>query len=78
MIRIFKDDAHLPFFSFTGGEPLLRRDLEDMIKFARHIGLQVNLITNGTLATPRRAASLFKAGLRTAQVSLESPGRRHP
>jgi radical SAM protein with 4Fe4S-binding SPASM domain len=72
VIRIFKEEARIPFFSFTGGEPLLRTDLEDMIRFARHIGLQVNLITNGTLATPRRAASLYRAGLRTAQVSLES------
>ena len=73
VIRTFKEEARVPFFSFTGGEPLLRGDLEDMIRFARHIGLQVNLITNGTLATPRRAVNLFRAGLRTAQVSLESP-----
>jgi radical SAM protein with 4Fe4S-binding SPASM domain len=73
VIRLFKEEARIPFFSFTGGEPLLRNDLEDMIRFARHIGLQVNLITNGTLATARRAAGLFRAGLRTAQVSLESP-----
>jgi len=73
VIRIFKEEAKIPFFSFTGGEPLLRRDLEDMISFARRAGLQVNLITNGTLADPRRARSLFRAGLRTAQVSVESP-----
>jgi len=28
IIRIFKDEAKIPFFSFTGGEPLLRDDLE--------------------------------------------------
>ncbi len=72
VIRIFRDHAKLPFFSFTGGEPLLRDDLEDMIRFARGQGLQVNLITNGTLANPARAKRLFKAGLRTAQVSVES------
>ena len=72
VIRVFKDDAKIPFFSFTGGEPLLRDDLEEMIRFARHCGLQVNLITNGLLASPRRARSLFRAGLRTAQVSVES------
>ena len=73
VIRIFRDGAKLPFFSFTGGEPLLRHDLEDMIRFARACGLQVNLITNGILATPGRAKCLFDAGLRTAQVSVESP-----
>jgi len=72
VIRVFKDDAKIPFFSFTGGEPLLRADLEEMIRMARRAGLQVNLITNGTLADRRRARSLYTAGLRTAQVSVES------
>ena len=58
VIRIFRDDAKVPFFSFTGGEPLLRSDLEEMISFARVCGLQVNLITNGILASPERARSL--------------------
>jgi radical SAM protein with 4Fe4S-binding SPASM domain len=71
VIRVFKEDAKIPFFSFTGGEPLLRDDLEEMIRYARRTGLQVNLITNGILASPRRAKSLFEAGLRTAQVSVE-------
>ena len=73
VIRLFREEAKIPFFSFTGGEPLLRNDLEDMIAFARSSGLQVNLITNGILATPDRARRLFEAGLRTAQVSIESP-----
>jgi radical SAM protein with 4Fe4S-binding SPASM domain len=73
VIEIFKRDAQIPFFSFTGGEPLLRRDLEAMIRHARRLGLEVNLVTNGTLADPVRARSLARAGLRTAQVSVESP-----
>jgi radical SAM protein with 4Fe4S-binding SPASM domain len=72
VIRIFKDDARIPFFSFTGGEPLVREDLEEMIGLARRAGLEMNLITNGTRADRRRARSLFRAGLRTAQVSVES------
>ena len=62
IIDIFADDAKIPFFSFTGGEPLLRGDLEGMIRSARRRGLQVNLITNGTLATARRARGLFAPG----------------
>jgi radical SAM additional 4Fe4S-binding domain len=73
IIRIFKDEAKIPFFSFTGGEPLLRDDLEDLASYAVSLGLRVNLITNGSLATPDRAASLKAAGIDTAQVSLESP-----
>ena len=72
VLRIFRDRARLPFFSFTGGEPLLRPDLEKMIRRAVRLGLRVNLITNGTLAHPARARRLRRAGLRSAQVSLES------
>jgi radical SAM protein with 4Fe4S-binding SPASM domain len=73
VIDIFKRDAQIPFFSFTGGEPLMRRDLEPMIRHARRLGLEVNLVTNGTLADAARARSLARAGLRTAQVSVEAP-----
>jgi radical SAM protein with 4Fe4S-binding SPASM domain len=71
IIRLFREEAKIPFFSLTGGEPLLRQDLEPMISYARSQGLAVNLITNGILADDRRARSLFKAGLCTAQVSVE-------
>ena len=73
IIRSFKDEAKIPFFSFTGGEPLLRDDLEELASHARALGLRTNLITNGSLATPARAAALKAAGIDTAQVSLESP-----
>ena len=73
IIRIFKEKAKVPFFSFTGGEPLMRRDLETLIAFSARLGLRTNLISNGTLATPDRARRLARSGLRTAQISLESP-----
>ncbi|MBN1699609.1 MAG: radical SAM protein [Spirochaetales bacterium] len=72
IIGIFKEKAKIPFFSFTGGEPLLRDDLEHLVRYAVARGLRVNLITNATLFTTRRARALFRAGLRTAQVSVES------
>ena len=37
---------------FTGGEPLLRKDFEDVYLYARKIGLKVLLFTNATLVTP--------------------------
>jgi len=73
VIRIFKREAELPFFSFTGGEPLLRRDLESLISYAVRLGLRVNLVSNGTRSTPDRARRLHDAGLRTAQISVEGP-----
>ena len=38
---------------FTGGEPLLREDFEDVYVFARTLGLRVILFTNATLITPK-------------------------
>ncbi len=40
---------------FTGGEPLLRRDFEEIYIFARKLGLKVLLFTNATLITPHLA-----------------------
>jgi radical SAM protein with 4Fe4S-binding SPASM domain len=72
IIEIFHQDARIPFFSFTGGEPLLRPELEEWINYAETLGLRTNLVSNGTLATPERSRALYKAGLRTAQISLEA------
>lgn len=65
--------------TFTGGEPLLRHDLEKVI---RNIRVQttfvyMNLITNGTLLTIDRALSLWNAGLNQLSVSLDFPDERH-
>lgn len=73
VIDIFRDEAKIPFFSFTGGEPLVRSDIEELTRYATSRGLRVNLVTNGRLASRERAASLYASGLRTAQVSLEAP-----
>ncbi|MBP7262540.1 MAG: radical SAM protein [Spirochaetia bacterium] len=73
VIDIFRDEAKLPFFSFTGGEPLVRKDIEELAAYAVSKGLRVNLVSNGTLADKARARSLVRSGLRTAQVSLEAP-----
>lgn len=72
IIKVFKEEAKIPFFSFTGGEPLLRKDLNELISYSVKNGLIVNLVTNGTFATKKCVAGLYKAGLRTAQVSIES------
>ncbi len=76
VLRILKEEARLSFVSFTGGEPLLREDLEELVAFAEALGLKTNLITNATLISRERAASLAAAGLRSAQVSLESPDEK--
>ncbi len=71
--RIF-DEAHCPTVSFTGGEPTLREDLPELIAYAKHKGMRVNVITNGLrCADSEYVAALQAAGLDSAQVSLEGP-----
>ena len=72
VIEIFRHDAKIPFFSFTGGEPLLRKELDTLVAYAGAKGLRANLVSNGTLATRERSRSLHDNGLLTAQISLES------
>jgi cyclic pyranopterin phosphate synthase len=56
----------------TGGEPLVRRNLEQLIEMLAAIpGLDLTLTTNGSLLT-RKAAALKRAGLKRVTVSLDS------
>ena len=64
-------EAQVPSVSFTGGEPLLRDDIYQLISHAAATGFRVNLITNGTLVNEKVAGKLRAAGLDSAQVSLE-------
>jgi len=74
IIDIIRDDAEVPSMSFTGGEPTLRDDLPALIRYAaRKKTMRVNLISNGTLITPSLARTLRRAGLASAQISIESP-----
>jgi pyrroloquinoline quinone biosynthesis protein E len=56
----------------SGGEPLLRRDLADIVRTGSELGLYTNLITSGLGLTPRRAGQLRDAGLDHVQVSVQA------
>jgi radical SAM protein with 4Fe4S-binding SPASM domain len=72
IIKIIYIEAKVPSISFTGGEPTMRpKELLACIEYAKNLGMRVNLITNGTLIDKEFAANLKKAGLDSAQVSLE-------
>ena len=60
------------FMIFNGGEPLLRRDLLELVRFAADNGFQTRLNTNGLLLNRKRVVALKKAGLRQCAVSLDS------
>ncbi len=74
VLDIIRHDAEVPTVSFTGGEPVLRDDLAELIAYASgSLKMRVNLITNGTLISKKMGRTLKKAGLASAQVSIESP-----
>jgi pyrroloquinoline quinone biosynthesis protein E len=55
----------------TGGEPLLRNDLEMLVETAAELGLYTTLVTAGTLLTRERAVNLNKLGLDHVQISIQ-------
>jgi pyrroloquinoline quinone biosynthesis protein E len=56
----------------SGGEPLVRQDLEELVTEARSLGYYSNLITSGVGLTETRVAALRDAGLDHIQVSFQS------
>ena len=57
---------------FSGGEPLLRRDLVDLVHTANGLGMYTNLITSAMGFSRRRAEELRDAGLDHVQVSIQA------
>jgi pyrroloquinoline quinone biosynthesis protein E len=56
---------------FTGGEPLARSDLTELISAARAAGLYTNLITSGIGLNEQRLQALVDAGLDHIQISFQ-------
>src|SRR5262245_44547902 len=57
--------------NFTGGEPLVRDDLEQLVAEARRVDLYTNLITSGVPLTAGRLEHLAALGLDAVQLSLQ-------
>jgi len=71
--RVFTEAAALGVLQvhFSGGEPLVRRDLVELVAAATKAGLYVNLITSGIRLESDRLARLVEAGLEHVQLSLQ-------
>jgi pyrroloquinoline quinone biosynthesis protein E len=71
--RVFREAADLGVLQadFTGGEPLARTDIIDLVRAARAAGLYVNLITSGLPLDETKLASLVEAGLDHMQLSFQ-------
>jgi len=57
---------------FSGGEPLTRQDLPELVKHARELGYYSNLITSGYGLTEAKIIELKAAGLDHIQVSIQA------
>jgi pyrroloquinoline quinone biosynthesis protein E len=56
----------------SGGEPLLRRDLVEIVRSASELGLYTNLVTSAIGLSRRRAEELREAGLDHVQISIQA------
>lgn len=56
---------------FSGGEPTVRRDLEQLVAHAAQVGLYSNLITSAVLLDEARVKSLADSGLDHVQISFQ-------
>ncbi|HXD75674.1 MAG TPA: radical SAM protein [Vicinamibacterales bacterium] len=58
--------------AFSGGEPMLHPDLDDLIRHIRNHGMMAGLITNGYYLVPKRIEQLNAAGLDFLQISIDN------
>jgi pyrroloquinoline quinone biosynthesis protein E len=72
-LRVFREAEALGVvqLNLTGGEPLVRDDLEELVEGARALDLYTNLITSGIPCTRERLERLKACGLDNVQVSVQ-------
>lgn len=61
-----------PLLILSGGEPLLRPDIFELIRYGSKIGLKMGLGSNGSLIDEATAKKLKDAGIATVSISLDS------
>ncbi len=71
--RVFAEaeDLGVVQLHLTGGEPLLRSDLEELVEAAHTAGLYTSLITSAVTLTHERLAELARRGLDHVQISIQ-------
>ncbi|HOK67685.1 MAG TPA: radical SAM protein [Anaerohalosphaeraceae bacterium] len=70
-------DYGCPVLLFSGGEPLLREDLFELIEYAGRKGIRTVLSTNGTLIQDSTAERLAALGVSYVGISLDGPAEFH-
>ncbi|UIJ36770.1 heme b synthase [Desulfobaculum bizertense] len=62
-----------PIVIFTGGEPLMRKDWPDLVRYAKSKGLRCVMAPNGTLITPEVAKTMKEVGIERVSISIDGP-----
>lgn len=70
LILQIKDWVGTYGFSFSGGEPLLRRDIYELISFAIENGISPHVVSNGWALNQRAADQLAQSGIKRICLSL--------
>ncbi len=65
------NDAGVAILTFSGGEPLLRKDLYAAAERATDLGMLCTIASNGTLMTRETGVMLAKAGIRRVEIGLD-------
>lgn len=62
-----------PIIIFTGGDPMMRADVYELVAYAHSKGLPCAFSPNGTLITPETARKLKEAGVDRCSISIDGP-----
>ena len=62
-----------PIIIFTGGEPLMRKDVFELVRHARSKDLRCVMAPNGTLITPENARQMKESGISRCSISIDGP-----
>src|ERR671933_1180629 len=75
--RVFSEARELGVLQLglSGGEPLVRRDLEELVAHAHSVGLYQTLVTSALGLTRERLMRLKEAGLEHVQISFQDAER---
>lgn len=78
--KLFIDDLaelKVPVLLISGGEPLIRQDIFELIQYAKKQNIRVTVSTNGTLIDMETARYLRRNGVGYVGISLDGIGTRH-
>jgi radical SAM protein with 4Fe4S-binding SPASM domain len=82
IVTVFRDiassfDPARVMVAVTGGEPLLRTDLFEILEEIQRLGFPWGMVSNGMLMDKKMLNRCVKSGMKTVSISLDGPERIH-